>query len=194
MENEAKLSEFYLELRGKLARSGRPLVLVGLMGAGKTAVGFKLASRLNMPIIDSDREIEESARMPISDIFAKYGEVEFRALEKRVILRILETPDQIISTGGGALTTEECRTAIKKLAISVWLRVDLDEIERRVARKNNRPLMETPDRRQKIEQLHREREPFYAAADIIIDSLESSDSTTNALMDRLDLYLSQDPS
>lgn len=194
MDSEKNQTEFYHQLKGKLARCGKPLVLVGLMGAGKTAVGNRLALRLNMPFIDSDREIEESARMPISEIFATYGEEEFRALEKRVILRILETPDQIVSTGGGALTTEECRIAIKQLAISVWLRVDLDEIERRVARKNNRPLLETPNRREKIEQLHRERVDFYAAADIIVDSLDSSENTTTALLDRLDLYLSQDKS
>ena len=191
MERETDNSEFYLQLKGKLARNRKPLVLVGMMGAGKTAVGSRVALRLDMPFVDSDREIEESARMPISEIFATYGESEFRALEKRVILRILDNPDQIISTGGGVLTTPECRKIIADRSISVWLRVDIDEIERRVSWKNNRPLLEIPNRREKLEQLLREREGFYAAANIIVDSLETSDDTASEVIDRLDLFLSQ---
>ena len=183
--------EFYQQLTNKVLRTGKPLVLVGMMGAGKTAVGSRIAVKLNLPFVDSDREIEESAQMQISDIFATYGEEEFRRLEKRVILRILENPEQIISTGGGVLTTAESRAAIQSRAISLWLRVESSEILNRILRKNNRPLLQTENPAETIEKLLGERQPYYAAADLTIDSQPSAEETAAYLLDRLDLYLNQ---
>ncbi|MCX8500474.1 MAG: shikimate kinase [Alphaproteobacteria bacterium] len=183
--------EFYQQLTNKVLRAGKPLVLGGRMGAGKTAVGSRIALKLNLPFVDSDREIEESAQMQVSDIFATYGEKEFRRLEKRVIMRILENPEQIISTGGGVLTTAESRAAIQSRAISLWLRVESSEILNRILRKNNRPLLQTENPAEIIEKLLGERQPYYAAADLTIDSQPSAEETCDYLLDRLDLYLSR---
>ncbi|MFC5387689.1 shikimate kinase [Aquamicrobium segne] len=146
----------------------RSIVFVGLMGAGKTAIGRKVASALGLPFIDSDHEIEGVSRMSIPELFAAYGEPEFRALEQRVIARILETGPKILSTGGGAYMNEETRAAIAAHGVSVWLKADLDLLMERVSKKQNRPLLRDPDPRGVLSRLIDERYPVYAQADITV--------------------------
>ncbi|MBU0583071.1 MAG: shikimate kinase [Alphaproteobacteria bacterium] len=146
----------------------RSIVFVGLMGAGKTAIGRKVASALGLPFLDSDHEIESVSRMSIPDLFAQYGEAEFRALEQRVILRVLENGPQVLATGGGAFMNEQTREAIAANGISVWLKADVDVLLERVSKKQNRPLLQNADPRGVLERLIAERHPVYAHADITV--------------------------
>lgn len=149
----------------------RAIVLVGLMGAGKTTVGRRLARRLGLGFYDADDEIEKAARISISEIFTEYGEAEFRALERRVIARMLEAEKpSVIATGGGAFMNAETRKLIKSRAISVWLKADIDVLMERVTRRDTRPLLRTADPRAVMERLLRQRAPAYAEADIHIAS------------------------
>lgn len=146
----------------------RSIVFVGLMGAGKTAIGRKVAQALGLPFTDSDHEIETASRMTIPELFELYGEAEFRALEQRVILRILETGRQVLSTGGGAFMNEQTRLAIADHGISVWLKADIDILMERVSKKQNRPLLKNPDPRAIMEKLMAERYPVYAKAAVTV--------------------------
>ncbi|MDX8490421.1 shikimate kinase [Mesorhizobium sp. VK22B] len=146
----------------------RSIVFVGLMGAGKTAIGRKVATMLSLPFIDSDQEIENVSRMTVPELFERYGEPEFRALEQRVILRLLENGPQVVSTGGGAFMNAQTREAISSHGISVWLKADLDLLMERVSKKQNRPLLKNPDPRGVLERLMSERYPVYATADITV--------------------------
>ena len=154
------------------ALGGRHVVLVGLMGAGKTSVGRRLAVRLGLPFIDSDHAIEESARMTIPEIFAQLGEAEFRAGEKKVIARLLGEPQQVIATGGGAYMDPETRARIRERGVSVWLRADLPVLMRRVQKRQNRPLLQTTDPEATMQALIDKRYPVYAEADCTVTSLE----------------------
>ncbi|MBV8849930.1 MAG: shikimate kinase, partial [Methylobacteriaceae bacterium] len=127
------------------ALTGRSLVLVGMMGSGKTTVGRRLALRLGLPFVDVDQEIVEAAGMPIPDIFARHGEAHFRDGERRVLARLLGGSSRVIATGGGAFMNEATRTRIAENAISVWLKADIDTLMRRVRRRPTRPLLQTPD-------------------------------------------------
>lgn len=147
---------------------GRSIVFVGLMGAGKTAIGRKVAGQLGLPFIDSDQEIESVSRMTIPDLFERYGEDEFRSLEQRVILRVLESGPQVLSTGGGAFMNAQTREAIAAGGISVWLKAELDLLMERVAKKQNRPLLKKADPRAVLEELMRERYPVYGRADVTV--------------------------
>jgi shikimate kinase len=138
------------------------------MGAGKTAIGRKLSQMLGLPFVDSDHEIEAVSRMTIAELFEQYGEVEFRALEQRVIERLLKGGPQIFSTGGGAFMNEQTRRGIVERGISVWLKADLDLLMQRVAKKPSRPLLQNPDPRAVMARLMEERYPVYATADITI--------------------------
>ena len=152
-----------------LSRLGRrSIVFVGLMGAGKTAIGRKVAAALGLPFTDSDHEIETVSRMTVPDLFERYGEAEFRALEQRVILRILEGGPQVLSTGGGAFVNAQTREAIADRGVSVWLKADIDILMERVSKKQNRPLLKTADPRAVLEKLMRERYPIYAEADLTV--------------------------
>ena len=152
-----------------LARLGtRSVVFVGLMGAGKTAIGRKVATTLGLPFADSDMEIESVSRMSIADLFERYGEAEFRSLEQRVILRVLESGPQILSTGGGAFMNAQTRAAIAGRGISVWLKADIDILMDRVSKKQNRPLLKNADPRGVLERLMAERYPIYALADVTV--------------------------
>jgi shikimate kinase len=167
----------------------RTIALVGLMGAGKTSVGRKLASSLGLPFRDADEEIEKAAGRSITDIFAEYGEAEFRDGERRVIARLLEDPPHVLATGGGAFMNEETRGLIKARAVSVWLKVDLDTLSRRVGRKDTRPLLQGKDARAVLEELAAVRYPVYAEADITIESGDTPhhstvDSIIKALKER----------
>ncbi|MET0941900.1 MAG: shikimate kinase [Mesorhizobium sp.] len=148
----------------------RSIVFVGLMGAGKTAIGRKVAQALGLHFADSDHEIEAASRMTIPELFELYGEAEFRALEQRVIHRILESGRQVLSTGGGAFMNEQTRQMIAGHAISVWLKADLDTLMERVSKKQNRPLLQNADPRGVMERLMTDRYPVYALADVTVST------------------------
>lgn len=150
--------------------NGRPLVLVGMMGAGKTTVGRRLANRLGRQFIDSDEEIERAAQMSIPEIFEQRGEGEFRAGEMRVIARLLKEKDIVLATGGGAFVNPDTRALVKAGAVSVWLKADLDLLFERVSRRANRPLLKTADPKGTLEKLIADRYPIYAEADLTVVS------------------------
>ena len=160
----------------------RPIVLVGMMGAGKTTIGRRLAPVLGLPFFDADAEIEKAAGMSVSDLFAAHGETSFREGEARVIKRLLDGEPLVLATGGGALTNPDTRDLIADKAVSIWIRADIDTIARRAGRRGNRPLLKTGDPRETIKRLLGEREAQYAAADIHIDSQPGPHSNTVALI------------
>ncbi|WP_245653797.1 shikimate kinase [Novosphingobium rosa] len=159
-----------------LARLDRPVVLVGMMGVGKTSLGRKLANQLGAPFVDADDAIETSAQMTIPEIFATYGESFFRDGERRVIARLMGegAPDEprvkVIATGGGAFVNDATRALILRSGIAVWLDADLDTLVDRTARKDNRPLLRGGNPREILGRLKSEREPFYAQAPIHVMS------------------------
>jgi shikimate kinase len=148
----------------------RSIVLVGLMGAGKTKIGRRLAARLSLPFFDSDEEIETAAGETIEEIFANRGEAAFRDGERRVIARLLSGPVHVLATGGGAFMDPATRRIIAARGVSVWLRANLDVLFARVSRRTNRPLLKTPDPRAVLAGLIERRYPIYAEADVTIDS------------------------
>ena len=148
----------------------KPVVLVGLMGAGKSTIGRRLATTLDLPFIDSDNEIVEAAGCSIADIFETYGEAIFRDLEQRVLLRLISGAPCVLATGGGAYINPEIREVIQEKAISVWLKADLDILLERVSRRDTRPLLKTGDKGTILSRLMEERYPIYGLADITIDS------------------------
>lgn len=156
-----------------VARLGsHSIVLVGLMGCGKSSVGKRLAYRLGLPFIDADEEIERAANKTIPEIFAEHGEAYFRAGERRVIARLLREGPQVLATGGGAYMNPDTRAAVRASGVSVWLRAELPLLMRRVARRANRPLLKTPDPEGTMRALMEARYPIYAEADVIVDSLD----------------------
>ena len=156
----------------------RTIVLVGLMGAGKTKIGRRLATRLHLPFFDSDNEIEAAAGETIEEIFRNRGEAVFRDGERRVIARLLEQPPHILATGGGAFMDPATRARIARRGVSVWLRADLDVLVARVSRRNNRPLLQHGDPQSVLAELIERRHPIYAEADIVIDSSDGSAEQT----------------
>lgn len=159
------------------ALGNRSLVLVGMMGAGKSSVGRRLAARLGIPFVDADAEIENAAGMTIPEIFDKHGEPYFRAGEARVIARLLDQGPQVLATGGGAVMDGQTRALIAEKGISIWLKADIDILLKRTKRRNDRPLAE------RIKDLLPEREPLYAQADIIVQSRdEPHDTIVNEIM------------
>ena len=155
------------------ALGGRSIVLVGMMGVGKSSVGRRLAARLSIPFVDADTEIENAAKMTIPEIFARHGEAYFRSGEARVIARLLESGPQVLATGGGAFMNEETRSLIKAKGVSIWLNAEFDVLLRRTSkRKSDRPLLQTEDPAQTLQALLAEREPTYALADLTVQSRE----------------------
>jgi len=152
----------------KSALGTRSVVLVGMMGAGKSTIGRRLASRLRLPFLDADTEIEAAAGMSIPDIFESHGEPHFRDGEARVIARLLDNGPVILATGGGAFLREETRNRIGRQAVSIWLKAEAETIMRRVKRRADRPLLKTADPAGTVERLIGEREPFYQHADLTI--------------------------
>ena len=150
----------------------RTVTLVGMMGAGKSSIGRRLALRLGVPFVDADVEIEKAAGMTINDIFAVRGEAEFRAGEARVILRLLESGPQVLATGGGAFTNPDTRTAIGAKGISIWLKAEFDVLMKRIKRRHDRPLLKTDDPGATLRKLIEERDPVYALADLTVQSRE----------------------
>jgi len=149
----------------------RSVVLVGMMGAGKSSVGRRLASRLGIPFVDADTEIESAAGMTIPEIFEKHGEPYFRAGEARVIARLLDSGPQVLATGGGAVMDQQTRDLIHIKGISIWLKADLDVLMKRTKRRNDRPLAE------KMQELLPAREPVYALADVTVQSRDEPHDT-----------------
>jgi shikimate kinase len=160
------------EIRRHLGR--RSIVLVGLMGAGKTTIGRRLAHYLTIPFTDADAEIEAAAGKTIAEIFTDHGEDHFRDGERRVIARLLESGPQVLATGGGAYMNDETRGNIRKLAIAVWLRADLELLLERVRRRTDRPLLNTSDPEAVMRRLMETRYPVYSQADIVVDSRNAS--------------------
>jgi len=158
------------ELNALLA--GRPIVLVGMMGAGKTTVGRRLAARLGRHFADSDEEVEKAAGMTIEDIFAAHGEADFRAGEARVIARLLKDRGLVLGTGGGAFMNAETRELVQSEAISVWIRADFDLLFQRVQRRSNRPLLKTANPRETLQNLIDRRYPVYAEAHVTVTSTD----------------------
>ncbi len=156
----------------------RTIVLVGLMGAGKTNIGRRLAARLGLPFIDADAEIEAAAGETIEEIFKRHGEAAFRDGERRVIARLLDGPVHVLATGGGAFMDAQTRERIRERGISVWLRADLDLLLARVARRDDRPLLKNGDRRAILAALIEQRYPIYAEADIVVDSVDGPPELT----------------
>lgn len=160
------------EIAALARRIDRPIVLVGMMGAGKSSVGKKLAAALNLPFVDADEAIEQAAQMSIAEIFTTYGEPYFRDGERRVIARLLENAGDrptVVATGGGAFVNDQTRALILDKAITVWLDSDIETLLDRVGRKSTRPLLRD-NPREVLTRLHAEREPFYAQAPIKVTS------------------------
>jgi shikimate kinase len=150
----------------------RTIALVGLMGAGKSTVGKRLAQALGVSFCDADDEIEVAAGRPIADIFKEHGEEEFRAGERRVIARLLQRSPHILATGGGAFMNELTRDLMRQKAITIWLKADLDTLMNRVQRRNDRPLLQNNNPRATMERLMEQRYPIYATADIVVESVD----------------------
>jgi shikimate kinase len=165
---------------------GRPIVLVGLMGVGKSTVGRRLANRLHLPFVDADHAIEEAAGMTIAEIFERFGEPYFRDGERRVIARLMDGTPKVIATGGGAFINTETRTLILAEATSIWLRATPDVLAERVGRRDTRPLLRGKDPRQVLSELATIRNPIYAEAHIHITSNKSPhDTTVNAILNAI---------
>ena len=166
-----------------LPKPDRSIVLVGLMGAGKSTVGKRLAKRLGLPFVDTDEEIERAADHSVSEIFARFGEASFRDGERRVIARLIEGPPKVIATGGGAFANEATRTLAKERAVTVWIDADIDVLVDRVARRGNRPLLVGKDPRAVLAELAAKRRPYYAEAQIHVKSApQPHESTVNAII------------
>ena len=171
----------------------RTIVLVGLMGAGKSAIGRRLAQRLALPFIDADHEIEQAAGCTIEEFFAAHGEAAFRDGERRVMARLLDQPVHVLATGGGAFIDDATRALVKERAISLWLRAELPLLLERVMRRSNRPLLKQGDPKQILEELMRKRYPIYAEADVTVDSRDLPlDLTTQDVIDALQAYIAAD--
>ena len=172
----------------------RTVALVGLMGAGKSAIGKRLAARLGLPFVDADDEIEHAAGCTIAEFFEKYGEAEFRAGERRVIARLLDEPPHVLSTGGGAYMDPETRALMRAKAITVWLRADLDVLFDRVRKRTHRPLLRQGDPREILANLMNQRYPIYAEANIVVDSTaQPADRTTEQTIAALRAHLQAHP-
>jgi shikimate kinase len=181
----------HAELLAKIG--GRSVVLVGMMGAGKTTIGRRIAQYLSLPFVDSDEEIAKAAQLSIPEIFEKYGEEYFRDGERRVILRLLEGEPKIIATGGGAFMNSQTREAIRAQAISVWLKAELPLLMRRVKKRGNRvpvrPLLLTSNPESVMITLLEERNPVYATADITVLSEDiSQDAMVSRSLEALEQF------
>lgn len=169
----------------------RSVVLVGMMGVGKSSIGRRLAVRLGVPFVDADAEIEKAAGMSIADIFARHGEADFRSGEARVIARLLDGGPQVLATGGGAVMNADTRAAIKVKGVSIWLSAEFDVLLRRInKRKNERPMLQTADPTATLRELLVAREPVYAQADLTVQSREvPHDAIVSEIMAALAAFL-----
>ncbi len=164
--------------RNEAAWANRTVALVGLMGAGKSTVGRRLAGKLGRPFVDSDDEIEKAAGLSVADIFALHGEEEFRRVEHKVLKRLISGPPRVLATGGGAYLNADTREMMRENAITVWLNADLETLWKRVSRRNHRPLLRRPDAKQVLSNLFDERRPIYELADLTVPSVDGPHSKT----------------
>src|SRR5580693_9363532 len=173
------------------ALNRRSVVLIGMMGVGKSSIGRRLAARLAIRFVDADTEIEKAAGMSISDIFARHGEADFRSGEARVIARLLEGGPQVLATGGGAVMNPDTRAAIKAKGVSIWLSAEFEVLMRRInKRKNDRPMLQTADPEATLRELLVVREPVYAQADLTVQSREvPHDAIVSEIMTALAAFL-----
>jgi len=171
VKNDASVPATAMAILPLLGR--RSIVLVGMMGVGKSSIGRRLGTRLGIPFVDADAEIEKAAGMSIADIFARHGEADFRGGEARVIARLLEGGPQVLATGGGAIMNPDTRALIKTKGISIWLNAEFDVLMRRISkRKHERPMLQTADPVATLRELLAAREPVYAQADLTMQSRE----------------------
>jgi shikimate kinase len=189
VQNGASATEAAAAIRNRLGR--RSIVLVGMMGVGKSSVGRRLGARLGIPFADADTEIEKAAGMSIADIFARHGEADFRSGEARVIARLLESGPQVLATGGGAFMNVKTRDAIRAKGVSIWLKAEFEVLLRRISkRRNERPLLQTDDPAETLRTLLAEREPIYAQADLTVHSRDvSHDAIVADIMTALASFL-----
>ena len=174
-KTEALLTETERKIRERLG--ARSIVLVGMPGCGKSAIGRRLAPRLELPFVDADEEIERAAGKPITEIFADHGEAYFREGERKVIARLLASGPQVLATGGGALMSAETRENIRRDGISVWVKAELPILVRRVSKRSTRPLFQGRDAEVVMRELMAERHPVFATADIVVDSRDVQHET-----------------
>lgn len=171
-------------------RIDRPIVLVGMMGVGKSTIGRRLAATLKLPFADADEEIEKAAQMAVSEIFERFGEDYFRDGERRVIARLMDEQPSVIATGGGAFCQDETRALLLEKAITVWIDCDVDTLVERVGRKDTRPLLRGGDPREIITRIKQERERFYSQAPIhIVSETGPHQQTTTRILKAIDQWL-----
>lgn len=178
--------------RNEAPWAGRTIALVGLMGAGKSTVGRRLAERLGRTFYDSDNEIEKAAGLSVADIFSMHGEEEFRRGEHQVLKRLLEQKPHILGTGGGAYLNPETRALMREKAVTIWLNADLETLWKRVSRRNHRPLLRRPDAKEVLTNLFDERRPIYELADLTVPSVDGPHSkTVTAIIKALESWTPQ---
>lgn len=194
MANEAKREDTARSRRILSALGRRSVVFVGMMGAGKTTIGRRVAARLDLPFADVDVEIEKAAAKTVPEIFAEHGEAYFRDGERRVIARLLGDGPQVLATGGGAYMNAETRKAIAERAVAVWIAADPDVLWARVRTKATRPLLQTPDPEGTLRRLVAERYPIYALADLTVKSRDvSKDVMADEILNALDRHFAATP-
>jgi shikimate kinase len=173
-------------------RLDRPVVLVGLMGVGKSTVGRRLARRLGLPFVDSDSSIEDASGYSAAEVFERFGEADFRDGERRLVARLVEGDVRVIATGGGAYVDPRTRELLNERAITVWLDAPVDVLAERTSRRNTRPLLRTPDPKATLEQLSEERRPSYAEAHIHVKSGNGAHSdVVETIVRELEDYLNK---
>lgn len=188
MSADTNISQSEIERIG--ARIDRSIVLVGLMGVGKSTVGRRLSSMLARDFVDADDEIEKAAQRSIPEIFEDFGEAHFRDGERRVIARLIEERHGVIATGGGAFVDPETRALVLKEAIAVWIDCDIDTLVERTSRRNNRPLLKGGDPKAILTDLHAKRTPFYAEAQVRVVSEDGPhNDTARAIIEAIDQWL-----
>jgi len=170
--------------------AARTVALVGLMGAGKSTVGRRLAGALNRPFFDSDEEIEKAAGLSVADIFSIHGEKEFRRVEQRVLERLLAGPPHVLATGGGAYLRDETRDLMRQQAVTIWLNADLETLWKRVSKRGHRPLLRASNPKGVLSDLFNARKPIYEQADLIVPSVEGPHSlTVQSIIDALENWV-----
>lgn len=178
--------------RNEAPWADRTVALVGLMGAGKSTVGRRLAERLGRSFYDSDDEIEKAAGLSVADIFSLHGEAEFRRGEHQVLKRLLDEKPHILATGGGAYLNPETRDLMREKAVTIWLNADLETLWKRVSRRNHRPLLRRPDAKEVLSNLFDERRPIYELADLTVHSVDGPHSkTVTAIIKALESWTPQ---
>lgn len=176
----------------KAAYADRTIALVGLMGAGKSTVGRRLADATGRSFFDSDVEIEKAAGLSIADIFSIHGEAEFRRGERKVLERLLDGPPHVLATGGGAYLDPDTRSLLRERAVTVWLNADLETLWKRVSRRDTRPLLKAPDPKGVLQRLFNEREPIYSQADLSVKSVDGPHTATvRDILARLETWTPQ---